>query len=174
MSQFSPTDWWKVVMKKASRLNRQSTVKFATFMMGLQSCPTSSAGIERWFSTVGFVWGKTRNRLGMKKAEMLAACYRALRPSRHRNPSSLTDQGQEQPPAATAAMPIVRSPSYSNSAGPSHFRPIAANSSPTSIGDGNGDRDIDVDDPEPSPSPRASAFERIIIGLSPSSDSESD
>ena len=50
-------------------------------MVGLHSCPASSAGIERWFSTVGFIWSKTRNNLGVDKAQKLATVYRALRPA---------------------------------------------------------------------------------------------
>ena len=45
----------------------------------LQSCPASSAAIERWFSTIGFIWNKVRNRLGDERAMKLAQVYRALR-----------------------------------------------------------------------------------------------
>ena len=84
VSEFEPADWWKIQKRKAERQFKIAAARFCEFMIGLHSCPASSAGIERWFSTVGFVWSKTRNRLGMQKAQKLAACYRALRPQRHR------------------------------------------------------------------------------------------
>ena len=52
---------------------------FLELMQALHSCPASSAGIERWFSTVGFVWSEVRNRLGVEKAKKLSFCYRMLR-----------------------------------------------------------------------------------------------
>jgi hypothetical protein len=48
-------------------------------MTGLHSSPASSASIERWFSTVGFIWSKTRNRLGVEKAKKLSAIFKATR-----------------------------------------------------------------------------------------------
>ena len=120
------------MLKKVTRSKNQAAMKFARFMMGLQACPTSSAGIERWFSTVGFVWSKTRNRLGLQKAEKLATCYRALRPARYKSSSTLSlglavaeetvDQGQEDgdheedaEATASAFMPIVALATYSDS-----------------------------------------------------------
>ena len=41
---------------------------FIELMQALHSCPASSAGIEHWFSTLGFVWSQVRNRLGVEKA----------------------------------------------------------------------------------------------------------
>ena len=54
-------------------------IKWTSFMVNLHSCPSSSASLERWFSTFGFVWSKTRNRLGQEKAMKLVKIYRALR-----------------------------------------------------------------------------------------------
>jgi len=62
-------------------LDDNAAKEFCKFMVQLHSCPCSSAGIERWFSTVGFIWSKIRNRLGADKAKKLATVYRALRPS---------------------------------------------------------------------------------------------
>ena len=52
---------------------------FIDLMRALHSCPASSAGIERWFSTIGFVWSEVRNRLGVEKAKKLSFCYRMLK-----------------------------------------------------------------------------------------------
>lgn len=78
--EFSPSDWWRIVKRIATRQGDIGATTFCQFMIGLHSCPASSAGIERFFSTVGFIWSKTRNRLGVQKAQKLATVYRALRP----------------------------------------------------------------------------------------------
>ena len=80
MTEFSASDWWRILAKKADRQNDITASDFSKFLVGLHSCPASSAGIERWFSSVGFIWSKTRNRLGAEKAQKLATLYRALRP----------------------------------------------------------------------------------------------
>ena len=77
--QFTAAQWWTLKLKQFEREEDLDGAKFARFMIGLHSCVASSAGIERWFSTIGFVWSKVRNRLGFKKAEKLAAVYRGLR-----------------------------------------------------------------------------------------------
>lgn len=66
--------------QRAAKLNKQQSQEFCQFLIQLHQCPASSAGIERWFSTVGFIWSKVRNRLGVEKAKKLATIYRALRP----------------------------------------------------------------------------------------------
>lgn len=76
---FTPAQWWTLKLNQFEREEDLDGAKFARFMIGLHSCVASSAGIERWFSTIGFVWSKVRNRLGFKKAEKLAALYRGLR-----------------------------------------------------------------------------------------------
>ena len=53
--------------------------QFTELMVKIHSCPASSASIERWFSTIGFVWSKERNRLGEERAMKLAQVYRSLR-----------------------------------------------------------------------------------------------
>lgn len=76
----SASDWWRVISEKAGR-NDKISVGFTKLMVNLHSCPASSASIERWFSTVGFVWSKVRNRLGVEKAQKLSTIYRHLRKS---------------------------------------------------------------------------------------------
>ena len=76
----NPAHWWKILHDKNSRGGAYSMPKvFTETMIKLHSCPASSASIERWFSTVGFVWSKERNRLGSEKAMKLAQVYRTLR-----------------------------------------------------------------------------------------------
>ena len=78
-STLIPKKWWMFVKMKAEKRDDQEQVRFATFMVNLHSCPSSSSSLERWFSTFGFVWSKTRNRLGHEKAMKLVKIYRKLR-----------------------------------------------------------------------------------------------
>ncbi len=71
--------WWNTITIRASLNGDTDTFNFAQMIKSLHLCPASSAGIERWFSTVGFVWSKIRNRLGVKKAHKLASVFRGLR-----------------------------------------------------------------------------------------------
>lgn len=50
----------------------------AEFCIKLHSCPGSSAGLERVFSTYGHIWTKLRNNLGPDKVEKLVKVYRHL------------------------------------------------------------------------------------------------
>ncbi len=70
---------WTIKLKNFEKEEDPEAVKFAEFMVGLHSCVASSAGFERGFSTIGFVWSSARTRLGHKKAEKLAAIYRSIR-----------------------------------------------------------------------------------------------
>lgn len=45
-------------------------------MMAISSCPPSSAGIERLFSSMALIHTKQRNRLGNEKAAKLVHVYR--------------------------------------------------------------------------------------------------
>ena len=63
---------------KAQKREDQGLANFSTLMIKLHSCPASSASLERWFSTFGFVWSKTRNRLGADKAMKLVKIYKTL------------------------------------------------------------------------------------------------
>ena len=71
--------WWQFLRKKSVKSKDNDQIKWTSFMFNLHSCPSSSASLERWFSTFGFVWSKTRNRLGQEKAMKLVKIYRALR-----------------------------------------------------------------------------------------------
>ena len=72
---FSAGKWWQVMEKKAEK-SRLIPVEFCQLMRGLHSAPSSSASLERIFSTFGHVWTKQRNRLGPNKAEKLVKAYR--------------------------------------------------------------------------------------------------
>ena len=74
-----PAHWWKILHDKNGGGAYTMPTVFTETMIKLHSCPASSASIERWFSTVGFVWSKERNRLGSEKALKLAQVYRTLR-----------------------------------------------------------------------------------------------
>ena len=80
---------------KADRHNNIRASYFSRLLVGLHSCPASSVGIEIWFSTVGFIWSKTRNRLGVEKAQKLATLYRALQPLPVRRLVLGRDQGAD-------------------------------------------------------------------------------
>ena len=73
-----PRKWWAYVKLKAQKREDQGLENFSTLMIKLHSCPASSASLERWFSTFGFVWSKTRNRLGADKAMKLVKIYKTL------------------------------------------------------------------------------------------------
>ena len=81
MQEMPARKWWSFIKQKAEKRNDQQEMKFAEFMVDLHSCPSSSASLERFFSTFGFVWSKTRNRLGHQKAFKLVKIYRHLRSS---------------------------------------------------------------------------------------------
>lgn len=74
----SPAKWWKLMERKTAK-NSKLPSDFCSFFGSLLSCPPSSAGIERLFSTFGIVWTKLRNRLGSEKAGKLVKVHRYLR-----------------------------------------------------------------------------------------------
>src|SRR3989442_255653 len=49
------------------------------FLRPMYRCPSSTASIERVFSTYGFVQTEYRNRLTQEKVMKLSFCFRALR-----------------------------------------------------------------------------------------------
>ena len=65
--------WWKGI--------RKSSVpkEFTDIALQLLNAPSSSASIERVFSSFGLIHTKVRNRLGNEKASKLVFCYRMLR-----------------------------------------------------------------------------------------------
>ena len=64
--------WWNTIMVRAKLNDDTPTFEFAKMIKSLHLCPASFAGIKCWFSTVGFVWSKVCNHLGVKKAHKLA------------------------------------------------------------------------------------------------------
>jgi hypothetical protein len=77
LKEISPSEWWKIMKDKATRSSQTPVAaNFCSFLVSLHSCPASSASIERWFSTVGLVWSKLRNRLGAEKAMKLVKIYK--------------------------------------------------------------------------------------------------
>jgi hypothetical protein len=52
---------------------------FCEKLSKLYQLPPSSAGLERIFSTLGYVWTDLRNRLQPETAEKLCQCCRFLR-----------------------------------------------------------------------------------------------
>jgi hypothetical protein len=68
----NPFSWWK------AGIRRGFPEGFAKVAQGLVSGVSSSAGLERQFSTLGFTYGKLRSHLGTEKAGKLAFLYRQL------------------------------------------------------------------------------------------------
>lgn len=66
-----PIVWWMALEKSI----HPATLSLA---QQLHSAVASSAGIERLFSTFGFVHSKVRNRLGTEKSAKLVSVFRAL------------------------------------------------------------------------------------------------
>ena len=71
LQKCTPLAWWH---------SQSSAVDSKTLLMcdQLLGAVCSSAGIERIFSTFGFVHSKVRNRLGTEKAAKLVFVYRLL------------------------------------------------------------------------------------------------
>ena len=57
----------------------QGAKKFCILMRSLLTCPASSAGLERLFSSFGLIHTKLRNRLGNEKVAKLVKVYTSLR-----------------------------------------------------------------------------------------------
>ena len=66
--------WWRSIAK-ACDISKY----FCQLAAHLQTCPSSSAAIERIFSNFSFVHSKTRNRLGIDKVSKLVYCYVMLK-----------------------------------------------------------------------------------------------
>ena len=73
--KLSPATW-----KSGSKLGFDKN--FADFSSALVESITSSAGLERQFSTVGMHYGKLRNNLDAQKAGKMAFLYRQLNSGR--------------------------------------------------------------------------------------------
>jgi hypothetical protein len=70
----SPLAWW---MAQAKQLNPD----MLNLIKMLFTTVASSAGVERIFSTFGFIHSDVRNRLGSEKAAKLAFIYKMLNSS---------------------------------------------------------------------------------------------
>ena len=57
----------------------QGANKICILMRGLLTCPASSAGLERLFSSFGLIHTKLRNKLGNEKVAKLLKVYTSLR-----------------------------------------------------------------------------------------------
>lgn len=68
--------WWKALIKQ-NKISKD----FAYLVEQLFTSVCSSAGIERLFSTFGYVHSKTRNRLGVEKASKLVTIFKHLNKS---------------------------------------------------------------------------------------------
>lgn len=74
LESFSAYKWWKLVKNKTDSMSKMNN--FCSFMMKLHSIPSSSAGLERIFSSFGHIWTKLRNKLGINKVEKLVKIYK--------------------------------------------------------------------------------------------------
>ena len=71
----------KVVLK-SQILTSEIGDTIGKLVLKIYTLPPSSAGVERVFSTLGYVHSDIRNRLGQEKAAKLAFTLRALRTDR--------------------------------------------------------------------------------------------
>ena len=74
ISKTKPKVWWSSI-ERSNSVNKT----LCQLAMKLLSMPSSSASLERVFSTFGVIQTKLRNRLGQQKAAKLVFCYRFLR-----------------------------------------------------------------------------------------------
>lgn len=68
-TKISPLAWWKSFENKVPE-------HFLDYVLRIFSCVASSAGLERLFSTFGFVHSKIRNKLGVEKASKLVTIFK--------------------------------------------------------------------------------------------------
>ena len=71
VDKFTPACWWESMSDTFGKDVAQVAQKLLTAI-------ASSAGIERLFSTFGYIHSKIRNRLGIEKAAKLVFVYRML------------------------------------------------------------------------------------------------
>lgn len=70
--------WWKLMGCKSEKNDLLNT-DFCKFLEDLHNITSTSASIERIFSTFGLVWSKLRNKLGCEKAKKLVKVYKYLK-----------------------------------------------------------------------------------------------
>jgi len=71
INNVTPLTWWRSI---GDRLNKP----MLALAVQLHTAVASSSGIERVFSTFGFVHSKIRNRLGTEKAAKLVSIFKSL------------------------------------------------------------------------------------------------
>lgn len=71
VNQVGPLEWWQSLKKQ---INGQTM----NFVAQLHTAVASSAGIERLFSTFGFIHSDVRNKLGTEKAAKLVTVFKYL------------------------------------------------------------------------------------------------
>ncbi len=69
----SPYIWWKSIENSGVI---KPDLKFTKFCTKLFTCNASTAGLERLFSTYGFIHSKIRNRLGVDKSAKLVSLFK--------------------------------------------------------------------------------------------------
>jgi len=79
MVNLSPDKYWKYLEKISALL---PVKRFASEMLKIFSCPPSSAGIERMFSSAELIHTTTRNRLKNDRVSKLLKVYRYFRSER--------------------------------------------------------------------------------------------
>lgn len=74
MKLMSPSAWWRAAGAYSNRLNPKAVDICESLML----LPSSTAALERSFSTMGNIITKKRNRLGIEKARKLAVINKTL------------------------------------------------------------------------------------------------
>jgi hAT family C-terminal dimerisation region len=75
INSMDASSWWKIIGMTGSIKNQD----FLELVENLMILPASSSGIERIFSGMGNIITKTRNRLGLEKAEKLCFIFYYLK-----------------------------------------------------------------------------------------------
>ena len=84
MENWAPASGCKVEnFIKLSRDEQEISQGLAELMITMLKLIPSTAGLERVFSTMGFVHSDLRNRLGSEKVTKLAFCLRSLKSQDH-------------------------------------------------------------------------------------------
>lgn len=73
VNNISPMAWWSALFKRKLISNDLNTLTMQLF-----TAVCSSAGIERLFSSFGFIHSKSRNRLGVEKCSKLVTVFKHL------------------------------------------------------------------------------------------------
>lgn len=86
---FTCYKWWRMINVKCANklqyikndtkiLTMKNFILFTEFLMKLHTSPSSSAGLERIFSTFKFIWSPLRNTLGPEKVDKLVKIHKSL------------------------------------------------------------------------------------------------